>query len=291
MLESFLSQQWDTTHTQADQQNATNKLENGHILYFPKLMFELKEKEKHFLTPDYADPHSKNISYHPEQHKIWGVQRLPDQARQDLKAMLDRYYKSSLNLLRGLLPQYAPDLITGRTSYRPIQICGRRTSPRKDDKRLHVDAFPSAPNQGKRILRIFCNINPHHDNRVWRVGEPFEQVAEKFLPRIKHPLPLSSTLLRFLRITKSYRTQYDHYMLYLHDLMKMDDHYQKTATQETIAFPPNTTWMVQTDQVSHAAMQGQYVLEQTFYLPIQAMQNEGRSPLRILERLTGKVLV
>jgi hypothetical protein len=43
--------------------------------------------------------------------------------------------------------------------------------------------------------------------------------------------------------------------------------------------------MAFTDQVSHAAMSGQYQLEQTFYLPVAAMIDESRSPLRVLERL------
>jgi hypothetical protein len=42
--------------------------------------------------------------------------------------------------------------------------------------------------------------------------------------------------------------------------------------------------------VSHAAMSGQYQLEQTFYLPVAAMIDAGGSPLRILERLTNRRL-
>jgi hypothetical protein len=37
-------------------------------------------------------------------------------------------------------------------------------------------------------------------------------------------------------------------------------------------------------------MAGQFALEQTFYLPVKSMQEPGRSPLRVLERLTGRVL-
>jgi hypothetical protein len=37
-------------------------------------------------------------------------------------------------------------------------------------------------------------------------------------------------------------------------------------------------------------MAGQYQLEQTFLLPVDAMLDESRSPLRILERLTGRRL-
>ncbi len=37
-------------------------------------------------------------------------------------------------------------------------------------------------------------------------------------------------------------------------------------------------------------MAGQYQLEQTFLLPVDAMTDQARSPLRILERLKGRRL-
>ena len=57
-----------------------------------------------------------------------------------------------------------------------------------------------------------------------------------------------------------------------------------------VDFPAGSAWMAFTDQVSHAAMAGQYQLEQTFLLPVGAMLDEQRSPLRILERLKGRRL-
>jgi hypothetical protein len=48
--------------------------------------------------------------------------------------------------------------------------------------------------------------------------------------------------------------------------------------------------MAFTDQVSHAATQGQYQLEQTFLLPVDAMGEPERSPLRVLERIKGRPL-
>lgn len=291
MLQTFLTPHWDENFSTTTKSIAVDNLEFGRILFFPELHFSLLPHEKNLLSPDHADPHSKNISYHPDQHKLWGVQRLTDRERLQLKTMLDRYFRCAQSLVNNLLSRYCEHLIVGRTSFRPVQISGRKTSYRKDDKRLHVDAFPSAPNQGKRILRVFCNINPNQEDRVWRVGEPFEKVAHHFLPQIKKPLPGSAAFLRFLKITKSYRTHYDHYMLNLHDNMKANEAYQKEAAQQQICFPANSSWIVQTDHVSHAAMQGQYVLEQTFYLPVRAMQDETQSPLRILERMLMQKLV
>jgi hypothetical protein len=291
MLTTFSTRQWDELFPSSIQQQAITSLERGQILYFPELAFSLSAEEQPFLSPDFADPHTKNISYHPERNTLWGVQRLTDAERLRLKSMLDRFSRYAFGLINGLLPRYTPSLMIARTSFRPVQISGRKTSYRKDDKRLHVDAFPSAPNQGKRILRVFCNINPHHEDRVWRVGEPFESVAHQFLPQTRKPFPGAARALRLLKITKSYRTLYDHYMLQMHDRMKADEQYQIKAEQQEVRFPSGSSWIVQTDHVSHAAMQGQYVLEQTFYLPITAMENESHSPLRVLEQLLNQRLV
>lgn len=289
MLQTLTTRDWNKKFSTPEQQLATGHLENGNILFFPDLAFTLHPNETFFLSPDHADPQSKNISYHA-QH-LWGVQRLTDDERIQLTAMLDRYSQYARNLITALFPGYAEQLTIARTSFRPVQICGRKTSYRKDDKRLHVDAFPSSPNQGHRILRVFSNINPNNEDRVWRTGEPFEQVAKRFLPGIPNPFPGKAAALRFLKITKSYRTPYDHYMLEIHDRMKADEKYQVEANQREIRFPSNSTWIVQTDDVSHAAMQGQYVLEQTFSLPVEAMQNEMLSPLRVLERLLQQPLI
>jgi hypothetical protein len=189
-----------------------------------------------------------------------------------------------------VLPAYSDKIVPGLTSFRPAEIRGRTTSWRRDDTRLHVDAFPSRPTRGWRILRIFSNVNPEMP-RIWRVGEPFEQVASRFLPKIRPPVPGSSWLLFALRIVKERRTEYDHYMLGIHDAMKADLDYQREAHQTQVAIPPGATWACFTDSVSHAAMSGQFAFEQTFYLPVNAMQDPERSPLHVLRRLTGRTLL
>jgi hypothetical protein len=103
-------------------------------------------------------------------------------------------------------------------------------------------------------------------------------------------MPGSGRLLALLRITKSRRTPYDALMLQLHDRMKADADFQRHSPQQTIDFPSGTTWVAFTDQVSHAAMAGQYQLEQTFLLPVAAMREPERSPLRVLERIKGRRL-
>ena len=205
--------------------------------------------------------------------------------------MLARFSKQANYFMSSLFSQYTNSLTIGRTSYRPVQIRNRKTSARKDDRRLHVDAFAANPNQGYRIVRLFCNINPYGEHRIWRIGESFEEVAQRFLPKINKPLPGSAKFLHWLGITKSVRTHYDHIMLKIHDKMKLDASYQKQVKYKEVSFPPGTSWIVSTDQVSHAAISGQYLLEQTFYLPTTAMSNPKAAPLHILEKLAGHCLI
>jgi hypothetical protein len=97
-------------------------------------------------------------------------------------------------------------------------------------------------------------------------------------------------VLALLRVTKTPRSAYDALMLQLHDAMKSDADFQRTAPQTLVDFPAGSTWLAFTDQVGHAATAGQYQLEQTFLLPVAAMSQPDRSPLRVLERLKGRRL-
>ncbi|MGA8539593.1 MAG: Kdo hydroxylase family protein [Terriglobales bacterium] len=267
---------------------ATDALETGKLLYASQLPFELSERERRFLSPDCLDGKSKNVSFRPDSGALKGT-HCQGAERDELLGTLQRYYNLASDLLKGLCPGYVDHLTPGFTSFRPAEIAGRTTSWRHDDTRLHVDAFPSRPMQGLRILRVFSNVNPQMP-RVWRVGETFEQTAVHFLPEIKAPRPVAATLLHWLRITKIRRTAYDHYMLGIHDRMKADQGYQSQVEQTQLAIPPGTTWACFTDSVSHAAMSGQFAFEQTFYLPVGGMKDPERSPLRVLERLTGRRL-
>ena len=44
---------------------AADALENGKILHAPQLRFELTEAELRFLSPEYLDARSKNVSWSP----------------------------------------------------------------------------------------------------------------------------------------------------------------------------------------------------------------------------------
>lgn len=264
-------------------------LEAGKVLFFPRLGFTLAPEERGFLRPDIRDPGARNISLNVDGSLKGAVGDATTQAQ--LAAMIGRFRQQALGLIGALLPHYVPALRLAPTSFRPMQVESRQQSWRADDRRLHVDAFPSRPNYGERILRVFANVNPDGAPRVWRVGEPFETVARQFLPKTKPYSVWQAKALRALRVTKSLRSEYDHLMLQLHDGMKRDMAYQQNSPQETVPFPAGSVWVCFSDQTSHAVMSGQYMLEQTLHLPAAHAYDKAASPLAILQRLTGRPLV
>lgn len=263
-------------------------LEQGRVVCLPNLAFAVDSAEQTIFSPAILSS-SKNTSYDPATDEVGGTSLTGD-SREQLRAVLRRFSSSAATLVEQLLPEYRGRLSRRRASFRPAEIAGRQTSWRKDDTRLHLDAFPTSPTHGDRILRVFSNVNPEGRPRSWRVGEDAEDVIRRFASSLKLPLPGLNRVLAAVRLTKTTRTPYDTLMLQLHDRMKQDTAYQESSPQERVDLPAGSTWMTFTDQVGHAAMAGQYQFEQTFLLPVSAMLDESRSPLRVLERTLGKPL-
>ena len=242
-------------------------VESGHVLTFPHLPFVLEEAEQRFLDPRWADPKAKNVSVRWPSGELRGASGAADDLAA-LRRMVVRYAEQSEALALRLFPHYRGRLRRGNTSFRPTDVTGPPRSWRQDDTRLHVDAFPSNPMQGTRLLRVFCNVNP-----------------------AGRPLAGSAWLMHKSGITKRRRTEYDHVMLQLHDRAKADLGFQQSGPQARVDFAPGTTWVVYSDQVLHAAMGGQHMFEQTFQLDAPHLADPASAPLAILERLAGRSLL
>ena len=268
---------------------AVEVLERGGLVLLPNLRFEIEAAETALIDPSILSGVSKNISYDPSTDKLGGS-NLEGAKLVAAKAMVKRYADCADTILASLTPSYGPHLQKKRTSFRPGAIETRALSSRKDDKRLHVDAFPASPVQGRRIFRVFTNAHPADEARIWNVGDQdFEAFATEYRARIS-PRTTGAWREKF-GLTRGRRTAYDSAMLQLHDKAKLDDTWQATAPKTRITFPAGSTWVVYTDSVLHAALSGQHAFEQTYLMPVAGMRNESRSPLRVLERLTGRPLI
>lgn len=265
------------------------ELENGKVLYFPYLKFQLLSEEKILLTSTVHNTRVRNISLNNFNYLHGTCNNI--KVRSALTFMMDRFRQQVKSLIYSLAPKYQNALRLASTSYRPALVETRKQSWRANDRKLHIDAFPTRPNYGERILRVFCNINPYAVPRIWKIGESFQNVAEKFLPCAKRYIRWQAKILQMLHVTKSLRSEYDHLMLQLHNNMKADEMYQKYVQQIIMQFSANSVWICFSDQVSHAVMSGQFMLEQTLHLPVEKQYNPTFSPLAILTKLIGHSLI
>jgi hypothetical protein len=281
---------WTGPFPPAVQARSIAALEAGGVILFLGLAFRVTREEEAFLRPTTLSGRRKNISLDAAGGTLSGS-ALPADRALALTAMLRRFGDAAQRLTETLFPAYAGSLERARTSFRPAEVAGRPASLRQDDRRLHVDSFPSQPMRGRRILRVFANIAPDGAPRIWRVGEAFEDHARRFLPKVRPPLPGETWLPRWMGLTKGYGSLYDHLMLGLHDAAKRDEAYQAEAEATTLRFEAGTAWTCFTDQVPHAVISGHCALEQTFHLPVSAMLAPELSPRRVLETLTGRAVV
>jgi hypothetical protein len=287
MLENLPLDNWTGPYDAALKARAVSALERGAVLFFPSLAFLLSESEKQFLNARVSDGQAKNISLDHTTGRMQASSLTGEKAR-DLAAMMERFGSQAARLVHELLPYRHVE--RARTSFRPVQVKGRHYSKISDDRLLHIDAFPSRPMQGRRILRFFANVAPDTPRR-WHVGQPFEDFARAFLPRVRPHWPGKSWLYDRLGVTHGRRSRYDEMMLSLHDAGKLDEAFQRDSPHQGIEFPPGCCWLVFTDQVLHAALGGEFALEQTFHLDIAEMAEPERAPVKVLERLSGKTLV
>lgn len=242
-------------------------LERGNIVYFPNLKFDAAEQFQNLCNSSVLRSNQRYISLEPHSQQLRGHKS----HSLELQRLLNAYQCHSAALMRHYFPCYQNSISLGHTCFIPA----KQTQPSLPVG-LHIDAFPSTPLHGKRILRLFTNISPDGKAKAWQLGEPFNLVMERFAKHIKKPLLLKLLLTR--------RSFYDHVMLQINRMMKSDQNYQAELPASHIEFPAASSWLAFTDQISHASSNEQHVLSQTFYLPISSLNNPQYSPLTQLER-------
>lgn len=274
------------------------ELEAGSILYFPAPPFDLPKSDVEFLLalkPADSRLH-KNISYRPESDLLRGFSG--DGSKPRVHEIMRHYAVRVREFVSAFLMPYAGRLQMDYASFRPLEEEGRNLPLHKRNDLLHVDAFPSRSTRGARILRVFTNVNPAKD-RVWVVGERFPKLASRFagaagLPKYANAAGAWSGLKRGLSragFPIPDRSSYDEFMLHFHDWLKENAEFQQAKEgKEQVAFPPMATWLVYTDGVPHAALSGQFAMEQTFIIPVEALVAPEVSPIHVLEKSAGKAM-
>ena len=274
-------------------------LERGGVLFFAKTPFGLPAADRELLLRQRQAEagYHKNIAYRPAADRVTGVARGQTEDAEQLRRILRDYSRRVVAFTSELLPRYASQWRMDYASFRPQEEAGRRLSTHSRNDLLHVDSFPTRPTRGDRIFRVFTNVNPTAA-RVWRTGETFEELAERFaecsglLERATRA-GLLAAVRRAARATGlpvRARPPYDEFMLRFHHYMKENAAYQESARDERMEFPPGSAWMVFTDMVAHSVLSGQFALEQTFVIARDSLWLSEKAPIAILERIAGRAM-
>jgi hypothetical protein len=276
-----------------------SQLEAGNILFFPRAPFEISQGDREFLlgqTQTSSALH-KNVAYRPAEDRITGLAKSEHEEAARLRLILKNYSQNATRFLADLLAPYAGKWKLDFASFRPLEERGRPARLHARNDLPHFDSFPTRPTNGDRILRFFSNINPSQ-NRVWATSQTFEAIGPHFAQTLGLPgAPSTNPLARGLRglaqaiqLPGARRSPYDNFMHRCHNAMKEDTSFRESCPKKRWEFPPGSSWMVFTDCVSHAVLEGQYALEQTFLISRGAMVEPQRSPIAILERIAGHTL-
>jgi hypothetical protein len=243
----------------------------------------------------------KNVSYHPEAGKVSGLEA--DAATTErVTSVLRSHLADVESFLRRVTGDLTDGARVGTCSFRPIEEKGRNLKPHASNELVHVDAGAYGATNGDRILRFFVNVNPSRD-RVWATKGSFDEMIARHGTRAgllddRGRLSLRiekgagdrvvSALVTALAKLNPLATvldtsPYDRAMRRLHNYMKDDPGFR--ADQEgycEIRFPPLSAWMVFTDGVSHASLEGQFALVTTLIVRRARMRWPERAPFNTL---------
>src|SRR5271167_53617 len=273
-----------------------SQLEAGNILFFSHPAFDISKDDRSFLLGQAQTSSAlhKNVAYRPAEDRITGLAKSEEVEAARLRLILKSYSQHTTQFLGELLPPYAGKWKLDFASFRPLEERGRPARLHARNDLPHFDSFPTRPTNGDRILRFFTNLNPTQ-NRVWTTSQTFEAIGPHFarslgLPRPRSANPLARgvrSLAGALRFPGARRPPYDNFMHRCHNAMKEDTSFRENCPKQRWEFSPGSSWIVFTDCVSHAVLEGRYALEQTFLISRQAMVEPEKSPMAILERIAG----
>jgi len=177
------------------------QLEQAQILFFDQTPFELPLEHREFLrSRQQSDSRvHKNVSYRPKDEVLRGYSGNREETA-EVRQIMRRYSAEVTRFLSEFLSPYAPHWTIDFASYRPLEEEGRDLPLHKKNDLLHVDAFPSRPTKGGRILRIFTNIHPMKP-RVWLTTDRFDTLAKSMgleagLKQIAERAATANTFLR-----------------------------------------------------------------------------------------------
>src|SRR5262249_33759885 len=128
----------------------------------------------------------KDVSFDPVAGQLGGQRAThPSEARR-LTDLLAEFSAAATAWLKTTYPEYAAGLVPDRATLRTEEEATRALRLTARNDLLHVDNFPTRPTGGRRILRLYVNINVS-DAHVWATSERFPQLLARFAARHRVP--------------------------------------------------------------------------------------------------------
>src|SRR5262249_8232434 len=125
VVRPFERTQWSGAAAPGVGDDVAAALEGGDVGFLPRLRFEPSDAELALFSPGIVGA-SKNVGFDPTTRRLGGTV-LAGAARDPLAGMLARFSDAADALVRQMLPSYASRIARGRTSFRPVEIEGRKT--------------------------------------------------------------------------------------------------------------------------------------------------------------------
>lgn len=276
------------------------RLERGEVIYYPVCPFALPEADDRtfLLEQQLSSRAHKNISYDPSTGKAGGFRYQALAQAERLRELLASFSRGVSAWAAATLPRYARSWQLDRVSFRPEEEATRVLRQKARNDLLHLDAFPSRPTNGRRILRVFTNVNLT-EPRVWVTSDPFGKLLARFGKEVGLPTgqglglvqQLRNGVLGLFRPDRPRRSAYDAFMLRFHDFLKANDAFQEHGPKRFWTFPPGSAWMCISDTTSHAVLRGRYALEHSYFLTPGSLALPNESPAALLERACGQAVL
>jgi hypothetical protein len=278
------------------------RLERGEIVTFPSCPFFLPQGEdlEFLLGQTLSGWGHKNISYNPSTGRAAGFRYQSSSQAERLGQLLANFSLQARAWLGSLLPGYARSWRLDRASFRPEEEATRKLRLKARNDLLHIDAFPTRPSHGWRLLRCFVNVHPG-EPRVWVTSEPFARLFQRYGMAVGLSGNLSLSLRDWRHHARYFwgklvkrvhgggaaargRSPYDFFMLRFHDFLKANEDFQERGPKRLWKFPPGSVWLAMTDSCSHAVLRGRFALEHSFFLAPESLCLPDESPAVLLAR-------
>jgi hypothetical protein len=270
----------------------TARLEQGEIVYFPTRPFKLPVgADMQCLLEQRVGGSGRHIIFDPKTAEIHYRASSDRDGALRLAKALGEFQWQALDWLGGILPGYASAWQVGTISLRPEEEATRRLRFSQREDLLHIDPFPDGASRGRRLLRLFVNLNPN-EPRVWATSDGLARLLDRFGEKIGAPVGEDSSwawqvrqgVLGLLDARQRGRSAADEFLLRLEGCLKANDWFQEKGPKRFWHFAPGSAWLTMTDGLSHAVLRGRHALEMSLFIDPMTLVVPELAPARIVEQ-------